>query len=137
MKGESLTDADCVVIEPFELRAGQPALGSIGVAFGLYTCEGEGVTDLEAVDIALTENDVLVSPSESSATLLDRKAEAYVTLVLDNSPSVATNGALEDAVCARWDSALVDTIGDRCDESRIHPNGCIGYYSNRGWTRSI
>ncbi|MEC8022932.1 MAG: VWA domain-containing protein, partial [Myxococcota bacterium] len=110
--GSKLDEVDCVTIAPYELRTGDPTLGSIAVAFGLYTCDGAGIVDLKASDIILTENDALISPSESSATLLDRTAEAYVTLVLDNSPSVATNGALEDAVQGALDFADQLFIGD-------------------------
>ena len=48
----------------------------------------------------MTEDGEAISATEAQVSILERDAEAFVTLVLDNSPSVASAGALDAAVDA-------------------------------------
>jgi hypothetical protein len=67
------------------------------------TCDGEGVFGLKADDLVVKENGDVISATESQALLIEGvnlRKEVFVTLLLDNSPSVAANGALNDAVDA-------------------------------------
>ncbi|MDP6944232.1 MAG: hypothetical protein QF464_08790, partial [Myxococcota bacterium] len=90
----------CVTIDTLDARFGDPTVGSIAVAFSVYTCDGVGVVDLTGEDFTLTEDGDAISATEAQASILERDAEAFVTLVLDNSPSVASSGAVDAAVDA-------------------------------------
>ncbi len=62
------------------------------MTFSVDTCAtassaAQPVTGLTLSDFRITEDGSGISPTESSATLLNRGQEAFVTLVLDNSPS--------------------------------------------------
>ena len=92
--------ASCVTITVGEVREGEPTPGSIAAAFSVYSCDGVGVAGLTSGDFTVTEDGEAISATESQASVLEREAEAFVTLVLDNSPSVTSAGALDDAVDA-------------------------------------
>lgn len=61
---------------------------------------GAPVIGLQKSNFLVYEDGKKVSPSESSATSLVRDAEVYISLVIDNSPSVRSAGALPQAVAA-------------------------------------
>ncbi|MDP6942534.1 MAG: VWA domain-containing protein, partial [Myxococcota bacterium] len=97
---QAAVTADCVVIKPLATRVAQPTVGSVAVAFSVATCEGEPLVGLGPSSFAIYEDGEPISATESGADILPREAVTYVTLVLDNSPSVKAAGGLQDAVAA-------------------------------------
>ncbi len=91
---------DCVSIRPLELRTSQPTQSSVAVVFAVDSCDGKPVIGLKAEQFEVREDGETVLATESSVTILQRQAEVFVSLVLDNSPSVKAAGALDSAVDA-------------------------------------
>jgi hypothetical protein len=113
------TVPDCMRVIPFETRTNQPTKSSVAVVFGVEDCNGNPVPGLSATDFTLYEDGEPVSVAESNATILPRTAEIYVSLVMDNSPSVRTAGALDKAVSAATE--FVDRViaGSSAGEVKI------------------
>ena len=106
-----IEDLKCVDIRPLATRIAQPTKSAVAVAFSVATCEGKAVTGLATDDFDILEDDKPIVGSEASATILDRKAQVWVTLVLDNSPSVGAAGgvdAVADAAISFVESLFAD-----------------------------
>ncbi|MEE2788013.1 MAG: VWA domain-containing protein, partial [Myxococcota bacterium] len=102
----------CYGVRPIEVRPGNPMPGAIAAAFEVSTCMNAPAPNLVEADFALFENGEPIDAVEASRTILDRKAAAFVTIVLDNSPSVAAANAVDavaDAALAYVTTALTDT----------------------------
>ena len=87
-------------------------LGTIAATFEVSDCSRAPARNLEESDFELLGNDMPIDISESSRTILDRKAAAFVTIVLDNSPSVTAANAVDvvaDAALAYANVALSNT----------------------------
>jgi hypothetical protein len=97
----------CAVVTPIKQITNQPTISSVAVVFAVDTCEGIAVVGLDLEDFSIYEDDKAISPTEAQATVLSREVEVYISLVMDNSPSVKAAGALEQAV----EAALV-FVGD-------------------------
>ncbi|MGM0575274.1 MAG: VWA domain-containing protein [Myxococcota bacterium] len=107
------------------VQTNTPLPGSVVMAFAVDSCAEEGELpvpivglrlDDERADFEILEDGEPVSVFESAARVFnDRRAEVYLTIVMDNSPSVADSGALEEAVGAA--KGLVDEVmgGDAGD----------------------
>ena len=91
---------------------GMPMPGAISSAFEVSTCNNQPAPDLRESDFTVLEDGIAIDGSESSRTILDRRAAAFITIVLDNSPSVAAAGAVNavaDSALAYVYTALNDT----------------------------
>ena len=102
----------CYGVRPIEVRTGNPMPGAIAAVFEVSTCLNQPAPNLVEADFALFENGEPIDAVQASRTILDRKAAAFVTIVLDNSPSVAAAnavGAVADAALAYVTTALTDT----------------------------
>ena len=86
--------------------------GAIAAAFEVSTCVNEPPPNLVEADFSLFENGEPIDAVEASRTILYRKAAAFVTIILDNSPSVAAANAVDavaDAALAYVNTALAET----------------------------
>ena len=102
----------CYGVRPIEVRSGNPMPGAIAAAFEVSSCANEPAPNLAEDHFALFENGGPIDAVEASRTILDRKAAAFVTIVLDNSPSVAAANAVDavaDAALTYVTTALTNT----------------------------
>lgn len=90
----------CVRIRPIDVRTNQPVPASVAVVVAVDDCDGVPVIGLTLAGFKVYEDQKVISPTESSTTLLSRGADVVVSLVIDNSPSVRVSGALPQAVAA-------------------------------------
>ncbi len=101
---DSFSGETCVKIRLLDAHFNKPLPASIAVLFAVDTCKGEPVVGLQQSkqkkDFSLYENNSLISETEASATILPHKYEAFVTLLMDNSPSVKAAGALTKTITA-------------------------------------
>ena len=103
---------DCYQVRPMDVRPGNPMPGAIAAAFEVSGCDGQAAPNLREADFAVLEDGEPIDATEASRTILDRKAAAFVTIVLDNSPSVAAAGAVDavaDSARAYVKTALTNT----------------------------
>jgi len=91
---------DCSKIKHHETRINTPSKSSIAVVLSVDSCSGDPLTGLQAKDFKLSEDGKPISKTESQATLLQRTPEVFISLVIDNSPSVKASGSLNEVVTA-------------------------------------
>ncbi len=115
----SLDDLDCVQFRQLRpVQTNTPLPASILTAFAVDRCASPGELpqpvvglrlDDERADFEIFEDGQPISVFESAARIFnDRRTEVFVSLVMDNSPSVAASGALAESVEAA--KALVDSV---------------------------
>ena len=98
--GASLSDTDCAIIQAIDGRQDDPVANAVAFVFSVTTCSGEPVIGLTTEDFEVYEDDEPIVRSEADAIILDRTADAFVTLILDNSPSVAAANGVEAVTAA-------------------------------------
>ena len=110
------------MIQPLDVRSGRdatvdttddswaaPVPSSVAAAFEVTDCDGQPIAGLVDRDFRLFEDDEPIDAAEASKVVLERRAQAFVTLVLDNSPSVRAadaTDAVADAAKAYIEAAF-------------------------------
>ncbi len=116
----SLESVTCVQFRPLRpVQTNTPLPASVVTAFAVDSCQEQDSElptpivglrlDGTRADFEILEDGQPISVFESAARIFnDRRAEIYLSVVMDNSPSVAASGALEQSVAAA--KGLVDQV---------------------------
>ena len=112
------SEANCVKIVPYKTLVNSPTKSSVAVIYGVETCQGKPVTGLSSKDFQLFEDGKTISKTESQATILQRTPEVYISLVMDNSPSVRASGSLDEVVTAALD--FTDKVMSGSDARKVY-----------------
>lgn len=115
--GNRGTAGTCGHIRVLDTRVGQPTAFSITTAFVATDCGGAGIGGLTTDKFEIQENGKPIVAKESAAVILPRSAEPYLTVVLDNTPTVRTSGAVDALVDGAL--ALVDSLGTAAPSARV------------------
>jgi hypothetical protein len=108
----------CVNIRELDTRVGEPTAFGITTAFVVTDCKtGKGVSGLTTTSFTIEENGKPVDAIESASVILSRTAEPYLTIVLDNTPTVRQSGAT-DAI-ADGAIALVENLSQAAPNARV------------------
>ena len=97
-------------------RVGQPTAFGITTAFVATTGDGIGIGGLTTADFQIKEDGAPIVAKESAAIILARTAEPYLTVVLDNTPTVRTSGAVDALLDGAL--ALIDSLGQAAPSAR-------------------
>ena len=108
----------CVKVRKLDTRVGEPTAFGITAAFVVTDCStGQGVSGLTTSSFTIEEDGKAVDAIESASVILSRTAEPYLTVVLDNTPTVRQSGAT-DAI-ADGAIALVDNLSKAAPNARV------------------
>jgi len=108
----------CVKVRKLDTRVGEPTAFGITAAFMITDCgTGKGVSGLTTTSFTIEEDGKAVDAIESASVILSRTAEPYLTVVLDNTPTVRQSGAT-DAI-ADGAIALVDNLSKAAPNARV------------------
>lgn len=98
-------------------RVGQPTAFALTTAFVVTDEGGLGVGGLQTDDFQIQEDGAPIVAKESAAVILPRTAEPYLTVVLDNTPTVRTSGAVDALVDGAL--SLVDELAQSAPSARV------------------
>ncbi|MEE3120016.1 MAG: VWA domain-containing protein, partial [Pseudomonadota bacterium] len=99
---------DCLSVQALTVRVAEPMPQAVAAAFTVSDCDGNPVAGLQDADFEIYE-DGERNDREAQKVVLDRSAAAFVTIVLDNSSSLAdanAQDAVADAALAYIDAAF-------------------------------
>lgn len=114
----TMTSSGCVKVRNLDTRVGEPTAFGITSAFLVTDCDtGVGISGLTTAQFKIEEDGKAVDAIESASVILSRTAEPYLTVVLDNTPTVRQSGAT-DAI-TDGAIALIDNLSKAAPNARV------------------